>query len=53
MPIVETPSPSPRAADVGRLAVAHFVVGGLVNPLALTPQYFRKSAAEEKAARFV
>jgi tRNA threonylcarbamoyladenosine biosynthesis protein TsaB len=51
--IADTPQTSPHAADVGGLAIAHFDAGETVDPLALTPRYFRKSAAEEKAARFV
>jgi tRNA threonylcarbamoyladenosine biosynthesis protein TsaB len=51
--VADTPPASPQAADVGRLATAHFESGDVVDPLALVPRYFRKSAAEEKAARFV
>jgi tRNA threonylcarbamoyladenosine biosynthesis protein TsaB len=51
--IADVPTSLPRAVDVGQLAVAHFDHGDIVDPLALTPRYFRKSAAEEKAARFV
>ncbi len=46
----EAASP-PSAAAVGRLAVELFHRGGAVDPLALVPNYYRKSAAEEKAKR--
>ncbi len=39
----------PDAEAVGRLAVSAFQRGLAVEPMQLVPQYFRKSAAEEKA----
>jgi tRNA threonylcarbamoyladenosine biosynthesis protein TsaB len=41
----------PTAESVGRLAIQLFQLGAQVHPLELVPHYFRKSAAEEKAAR--
>lgn len=41
----------PSAAAVGRLAASMLDRGELVAPLELVPNYYRKSAAEEKAAR--
>ena len=38
----------PQAVLVGRLGVATYETGGIVDPLQLVPNYFRKSAAEEK-----
>lgn len=40
---------NPTAAAVGRLGIALFQRGGEISPLELVPDYFRKSAAEEKA----
>jgi tRNA threonylcarbamoyladenosine biosynthesis protein TsaB len=40
----------PQAAAVAQLAMQLFESGGGVDPLALVPHYYRKSAAEEKAA---
>jgi tRNA threonylcarbamoyladenosine biosynthesis protein TsaB len=40
-----------QAAAVGRLGWRLFERGHVVNPLELVPHYYRKSAAEEKAAR--
>jgi tRNA threonylcarbamoyladenosine biosynthesis protein TsaB len=40
---------NPTAAAVGRLGIALFNRGREVSPLELVPDYFRKSAAEEKA----
>ena len=40
---------TPAAAFTGQLAVELFQRGAAVDPLALVPQYFRKSAAEEKS----
>jgi tRNA threonylcarbamoyladenosine biosynthesis protein TsaB len=40
---------SPSAAAVGRLGWAHFQRGEQISPLELVPNYYRKSAAEEKA----
>jgi tRNA threonylcarbamoyladenosine biosynthesis protein TsaB len=40
---------SPAAAFTGQLAVELFHCGATVDPLALVPNYFRKSAAEEKS----
>jgi tRNA threonylcarbamoyladenosine biosynthesis protein TsaB len=40
----------PRAATVGRLGHAAFTAGREVNPVQLVPNYYRQSAAEEKAA---
>jgi tRNA threonylcarbamoyladenosine biosynthesis protein TsaB len=40
---------SPAAAATGQLAVELFHRGASVDPLALVPNYFRKSAAEEKS----
>ena len=40
---------SPSAAAVGRLGAAMFARGMGVDPLQLAPQYYRPSAAEEKA----
>jgi tRNA threonylcarbamoyladenosine biosynthesis protein TsaB len=41
---------APTALAVGRLGAAQFDRGELMNPLEMVPNYFRKSAAEEKAA---
>jgi tRNA threonylcarbamoyladenosine biosynthesis protein TsaB len=41
---------SPSAAAAGRLGAALFERGATIDPLALVPNYYRKSAAEEKAA---
>ena len=41
----------PTAASVELLAIQLFRLGAQVNPLELVPRYYRKSAAEEKAAR--
>jgi tRNA threonylcarbamoyladenosine biosynthesis protein TsaB len=41
----------PKAAVVGRLGLQLFERGKIKNPLELVPRYYRKSAAEEKAAR--
>lgn len=41
----------PQAQFVGQLGYALFQAGNTTDPLQLTPQYFRKSAAEEKAAQ--
>jgi tRNA threonylcarbamoyladenosine biosynthesis protein TsaB len=41
----------PQAAAVGRLGWQLFERGHVVNPLELVPHYYRKSAAEERAAR--
>jgi len=41
----------PRASVVGRLGYAAFQQGRCVEPMQLAPEYFRQSAAEEKAAR--
>ncbi|QDT72936.1 tRNA (adenosine(37)-N6)-threonylcarbamoyltransferase complex dimerization subunit type 1 TsaB [Lacipirellula limnantheis] len=40
---------NPTAAAVARLGIALFQRGGEISPLELVPDYFRKSAAEEKA----
>ncbi len=40
---------TPRAENVGRLGIAAFQSGATVDPMQLVPQYYRKSAAEEKA----
>jgi len=40
---------SPRAATVGRLALAHSAAGRRDDPWQLVPLYLRRSAAEEKA----
>ena len=40
---------NPTAAAVGRLGIALFERGREISPLELVPDYFRKSAAEEKA----
>jgi tRNA threonylcarbamoyladenosine biosynthesis protein TsaB len=40
---------TPMAGPTGRLGVDLFPRHGGIDPLALVPQYFRKSAAEEKA----
>ncbi len=40
---------NPTAAAVGRLGIALFEHGREISPLELVPDYFRKSAAEEKA----
>ena len=40
---------SPRAATVGRLALAHYATGRRDDPWQLVPLYLRRSAAEEKA----
>jgi hypothetical protein len=40
----------PTAAAVGTLGVQLFERGLQINPLELVPHYYRKSAAEEKAA---
>lgn len=42
---------SPAAAAVARLAIDLHRRGAAVDPLALVPNYYRKSAAEEKAPR--
>lgn len=39
----------PTAAAIGHLAARWLAAGATVDPLQLVPQYFRKSAAEEKA----
>jgi len=39
----------PRAEAVGRLGVAAYRNGSVVNAMQLVPRYYRKSAAEEKA----
>lgn len=39
----------PRAAMVGRLGIATYQNGDAISAMQLTPQYYRKSAAEEKA----
>lgn len=41
----------PRASAVGRLGHAAFTAGREVNPVQLVPNYYRQSAAEEKAER--
>jgi tRNA threonylcarbamoyladenosine biosynthesis protein TsaB len=41
----------PMALPVGRLGYELFKRGGDMNPLELVPHYYRKSAAEEKAAK--
>ena len=42
----------PTAKTLGRLAASRAAAGaGLIGPMELVPQYFRKSAAEEKAER--
>jgi hypothetical protein len=43
----ERASWSPAAEDVGRLAAALHQRGVAVDPLALVPNYYRRSAAEE------
>jgi tRNA threonylcarbamoyladenosine biosynthesis protein TsaB len=48
--VVESETPLPSAADVGRLAATLARRGAAVDPLALVPQYYRQSAAEEKRA---
>jgi tRNA A37 threonylcarbamoyladenosine modification protein TsaB len=40
----------PQASVVGRLGYKLFQAGELVEPVQLVPNYYRKSAAEEKAA---
>jgi tRNA threonylcarbamoyladenosine biosynthesis protein TsaB len=40
---------NPTAAAVGRLGIALFNRGHEISPLEMVPDYFRKSAAEEKA----
>ncbi len=40
----------PQASVVGQLGYAAFQAGELVDPVQLVPNYYRKSAAEEKAA---
>lgn len=42
---------APSAAAVGRLAFEAYERGEFVPPLELVPNYYRRSAAEEKAAR--
>jgi len=42
---------SPMAGATGRLTVEQFQRHGGVSPMELVPQYYRKSAAEEKAAK--
>ncbi len=46
---VEPTDWSPTAVSAARLGIALMHEGAAVNPLTLTPRYFRKSAAEEKA----
>jgi tRNA threonylcarbamoyladenosine biosynthesis protein TsaB len=41
----------PQAAAIGRLGWQLFERGGAIDPLELVPHYYRKSAAEEKAAK--
>jgi len=41
----------PQAASLGRLGFAAQQLGQTVDPMQLVPNYYRKSAAEEKAAR--
>jgi tRNA threonylcarbamoyladenosine biosynthesis protein TsaB len=48
--LADASSWTPTAASVGRLAAQAYAVGETVDPLQLVPNYFRKSAAEEKAA---
>lgn len=43
----------PQAAAVGQLGLQLFERDGGIDPLALAPHYYRKSAAEEKAANAV
>jgi tRNA threonylcarbamoyladenosine biosynthesis protein TsaB len=42
---------NPLAGAAGRLGALLFSRGETINPLELVPHYYRKSAAEEKAAR--
>jgi hypothetical protein len=42
---------NPLASAVGRLGALLFSRGETINPLELVPNYYRKSAAEEKAVR--
>ena len=41
----------PHASVVGELGYASYLAGNCVDPIQLVPNYYRKSAAEEKAAR--
>lgn len=47
--VVDEAQWSPAAGSTGQLAAELFHRGASVDPLALVPQYFRKSAAEEKS----
>jgi tRNA threonylcarbamoyladenosine biosynthesis protein TsaB len=49
--IVASGGSEPSAAAAGRLAFEAYVRGGCVRPLELVPNYYRRSAAEEKMAR--
>ncbi|MCH2114364.1 MAG: tRNA (adenosine(37)-N6)-threonylcarbamoyltransferase complex dimerization subunit type 1 TsaB [Pirellulales bacterium] len=49
--VVASPAASwaPRAVEVGQLGAAAFHRGEAIDPMQLVPQYYRRSAAEEKA----
>jgi len=49
--VVDEAEWQPAAAAVGRLGMELFARGHAIDPLKLVPNYYRKSAAEEKAAR--
>ncbi len=49
--VIASSGPAPSAAAVGRLAFEAYQRGTCVPPLELVPNYYRRSAAEEKAAR--
>lgn len=49
--VADEPQWSPAAGAVARLAIELHRRGAAVDPLALVPNYYRKSAAEEKAKR--
>jgi tRNA A37 threonylcarbamoyladenosine modification protein TsaB len=49
--VVDEESWKPQAEAAGRLGIASYQSGQLVDAMQLVPRYFRKSAAEEKAER--
>ena len=48
IPVVEQSHWAPRAATIGQLGFDRFRSGQRDNPWELAPDYYRKSAAEEK-----